>query len=128
MGDETVAAVVDREADPVLKVVEVMVSDHGEPDTEYVDGTTSTVRTLGRTRSFPVSVPLNETAELSWSNAGAKISSRIRLSVLSAMYMWLPEVTTATPEGALKVADPGTPVSPQAPVALAHAVPVPASV
>jgi len=66
--------------------------------------------------------------EFSWSNVGVEINSRMRRSVLSAMYILLPEATTDTPEGALRVADPGTPVSPHAPVALAHAVPVPAMV
>jgi hypothetical protein len=78
------------------------------------------------TRSFPLKFPLNKTAELSPSNAGVKISSRIRRSVLSAMYMRLAEPTTDTPDGALSVADAGAPVSPQAPVELPHAVPVPA--
>lgn len=128
MGADTVVAVVSREADPVVKVVEVMVSDHCEPETEYVAGTTSAVRTLERTMSFPFNFPLNEIAELSCSNTGVEISSRIRLSVLSAMYMRLPEATTDTADGALNVADAGVPVSPHAPVELAQTAPVPAIV
>jgi hypothetical protein len=126
IGADTVVAVVGKATEPVVKDVEVMVNDHGEPETEYVEGTTSAVRTLGRTRFVPFIVPLNEIVGLSASITGVKISSRIRRSFLSAMYI-RPEATD-TPDGPLSAADPGAPVSPQAAVALPHAVPVPASV
>ena len=46
IGAEIAVAVAGSELDPEVKVVEVMLNDHCEPETEYVDGTTSAVRTL----------------------------------------------------------------------------------